>query len=274
MGTSTHNSGQKGGTPLVPSWLDEPLDGNNEPQDINPGDNNYQDENVGMPDRFSMPRNEFTRYINSGGRNTSQGRKSVSNYVKNSMGGSSNATKRLGAARSSSARLLSVAGVFAAGGAKAVEQYLSVNNLAGKKACDAFIAITDFICPDGGPADEGIARAAYISAIEDSPEIANVRFEDLSVPQIMLIVERSMVNVILGRIENDIANKVIMLPQDISIANSIISQMKDFIGGAISDAIVKVGVDVGKLEQGKSLKIVDSVYKTAFDIIVSVGETE
>lgn len=24
MGTSTHNGGQKGGTPLVPSWLDQP----------------------------------------------------------------------------------------------------------------------------------------------------------------------------------------------------------------------------------------------------------
>ena len=26
MGTSTHNGGQKGGTPLVPSWLQDPDD--------------------------------------------------------------------------------------------------------------------------------------------------------------------------------------------------------------------------------------------------------
>lgn len=120
MGTSTHNGGQKGGTPLVPSWLEQP--------DVNPqnenglGPDGSQIPPVGDADRFRTPRGEFTRYINSGGRDSSLGRKSVSNYIRNSLGGSSNATQRMGAARSSSARLLNVAGVFASGGARAVEQ--------------------------------------------------------------------------------------------------------------------------------------------------------
>lgn len=194
MGTSTHNGGQKGGTPLVPSWLEQP--------DVNPqnenglGPDGSQIPPVGDVDRFRTPRGEFTRYINSGGRDSSLGRKSVSNYIRNSLGGSSNATQRMGAARSSSARLLNVAGVFASGGARAVEQYLSIENLSHKTASDAFIAITDFICPDGGPQDEGIARSAYISAIEESPEIATIKFEDLTSEQIMVIVERTMANAI------------------------------------------------------------------------------
>lgn len=104
MGTSTHNGGQKGGTPLVPSWLEQP--------DVNPqnenglGPDGSQIPPVGDADRFRTPRGEFTRYINSGGRDSSLGRKSVSNYIRNSLGGSSNATQRMGAARSSSARLL------------------------------------------------------------------------------------------------------------------------------------------------------------------------
>ena len=38
MGTSTHNGGQKGRTPLVPSWLEQPdSDSQNEPNnDVNP----------------------------------------------------------------------------------------------------------------------------------------------------------------------------------------------------------------------------------------------
>ena len=101
MGTSTHNGGQKGGTPLVPSWLAQP--------DVNPqnenglGPDGSQIPPVGDVDRFRTPRGEFTRYINSGGRDSSLGRKSVSNYIRNSLGGSSNATQRMGAARSSSA---------------------------------------------------------------------------------------------------------------------------------------------------------------------------
>ena len=98
MGTSTHNGGQKGGTPLVPSWLDQP--------DTNPqnksDDNGSQIPPVGDADRFRAPRGEFTRYINSGGRDRGLGRKSVSNYIRNSLGGSSNAAQRMGSARNSS----------------------------------------------------------------------------------------------------------------------------------------------------------------------------
>ena len=144
------------------------------------GVNGNQIPPIGNADRFTTPRNEFTRYINSGGRDSSLGRKSVSNYISNSLGGSSNATRRMGAARSSTAKLLNIGSVFASGGASAVEKYLSIENLSHRTASDAFIVITGFICPDGGPQDEGIARSAYISAIEESPEIATVKFEDLS----------------------------------------------------------------------------------------------
>ena len=247
MGTSTHNGGQKGGTPLVPSWLEQP--------DVNPqnenglGPDGSQIPPVGDVDRFRTPRGEFTRYINSGGRDSSLGRKSVSNYIRNSLGGSSNATQRMGAARSSSARLLNVAGVFASGGARAVEQYLSIENLSHKTASDAFIAITDFICPDGGPQDEGIARSAYISAIEESPEIATIKFEDLTSEQIMVIVERTMANAIFNRITNDIGNKIILLPQERAISDRLIVQMKDFVKGSVSDAVINLDIKAGNIRQ-------------------------
>ena len=101
MGTSSHNIGQKGNTPLVPSWLDQP--------DVEKQQNTEKDETssipIGEPNRFTQPRGEFTRYINSAGRDTGMARKSIANYVRNSMGGSKNAAQRLGAARNSSARL-------------------------------------------------------------------------------------------------------------------------------------------------------------------------
>lgn len=272
MGTSTHNGGQKGGTPLVPSWLEQPNE--NTPSEITTDSDNNEISPMGDADRFRTPRGEFTRYINSGGRNSGLGRKSVSNYIRNSLGGSSNATRRMGTARSSSARLLNVAGVFASGGARAVEQYLSIENLSNKSASDAFIAITDFICPDGGPQDEGIARSAYISAIEESPEIASIRFEDLTSEQILVIVERTMANSIFNRITNDIGNKIILLPKDRNMSDSLIGQMKDFVKGSVSDAVSNLKIKAGNIRQEDSLKIVDRVYKTAFDIMISVGEDE
>ena len=149
------------------------------------------------------------------------------------------------------------------------EQYLSIENLSNKSASDAFIAITDFICPDGGPQDEGIARSAYISAIEESPEIASIRFEDLTSEQILVIVERTMANSIFNRITNDIGNKIILLPKDRNMSDSLIGQMKDFVKGSVSDAVSNLKIKAGNIRQEDSLKIVDRVYKTAFDIMIN-----
>lgn len=243
MGTSTHNIGQKGKTPLIPSWLEQ-SDEEGTPTSEN---NNTNPIPIGDPNRFTQPRGEFTRYIKSAGRDTGMARKSISNYVRNSMGGSRNATRRLGAARSSSARLLRVTSIFASGGAQAVERYLSLDNLAKKNATEALIAIADFVCPDGGLQDEGIARNAYITAIEESPEIATVPFEELTAAQMLLIVQKSMANVVYGRIVNDIGNKIIMLPDDTDVAEVLVSQIKEFLNGAISDAVSAPDVDVNNL---------------------------
>lgn len=94
-------------------------------------------------------------------------RKSIANYVRNSMGGSKNAAQRLGAARNSSARLLNVTGIFASGGAQAVERYLSLENLSNRNATDALLAIADFVCPDGGPQDEGYCKRSISNNLRD-----------------------------------------------------------------------------------------------------------
>lgn len=270
MGTSSHNIGQKGNTPLVPSWLGQP--------DVEKQQNAERDETylapVGEANRFTQPRGEFTRYINSAGRDIGMARRSIANYVRNSMGGSRNATQRLGAARNSSARLLYVTGIFASGGAQAVERYLSLENLSKKSAKDALLSIADFVCPDGGPQDEGIARNAYIAAIEESPEIATLPFEELNAEQMLLIVLKSMANVVFGRILNDIGNKIIMLPNDINVAEKLVVQIKEFVKGAISDAVSDLKVDVNNLSQHQSIDIVNEVYRTAFEIMARVGDDE
>ena len=90
----------------------------------------------------------------------------------------------------------------------------------------------------------------------------------------MVIVERTMANAIFNRITNDIGNKIILLPQERSISDNLIIQVKDFVKRSVSDAITDLKVKVGNIRQGDSLKIVDQVYKTAFDIMVSAGEDE
>lgn len=95
MGTSSHNIGQKGNTPLVPSWLDQP--------DVETQQDAEKDETypvpVGEPNRFTQPRGEFTRYINSAGRDTGMARKSIANYVRIPWVEAENAGQRLGCSK-------------------------------------------------------------------------------------------------------------------------------------------------------------------------------
>ena len=159
MGTSTSNPGQKGGTPLVPSWLDD--------VDFPP--------QAQPPDRFSTPRADFTRFINdnrsgSGGSARHLNR-AASRYVRNSLGGSSNATARLGAARTTAVRMFSVFNSIITRGVDVTQGTFKLGDIIGKKASEALLMIGEFVCPDGGSTDEGIARDSYVEAIIAMPEL-------------------------------------------------------------------------------------------------------
>jgi len=277
MGTSTSNRGQSGKTPLVPSWLDD--DGGSSPLNPQnpqkPDGGNQQQENKPQqpnPKRFSAPRSNFTRFVNSGGSSGSNLRRAASSYVKHSAGGSHNATTRLGSARSSTARLVNVVGGFASGGVSATARLFHLGDIIGKSAKDVFLRIMDFVCPDGGNTDEGIARSAYIEALSAMPDWENKQIETLTPPEFLAFTEIYMADVIEHKLVNDIGNKLFSLPDDIASIENIEAQMKDFIRNTVSDAISELNVDIQNIDQQQAQGIVDSVYKTAFDIMASYEE--
>lgn len=263
MGTSTHNSGQKGNTPLVPSWLDE--DGGKETNTVLP-----QIEN---PRRFIMPRSNFTRYVGSGGGNSGALRRSISEYVNKSLGGSRNATVRLGSARHSASSLFGFFNALANGVSNAGREY-QLSDLVGRPADEVFRDIAGFVCPDGGTTDEGIARSSYFDALIDMPELAQTNIENLTVNQMSSFLQMYMENVIMERLINDIGNKVISLPEDVAKVDHIQEQIKGFIKGDIADAFANLGVSskIGKIDEHQTQQIVDSVYESAYSVMEVMGD--
>ena len=276
MGTSTSNRGQNGKTPLVPSWLDDNDSGENSPPDPqNPESDSQQEGNGPLqpdPKRFSAPRGNFTRFINSGGSGSNNLRRAVSSYVQRSAGGSRNATMRLGPARSSTARLVSVMGGFASGGVIATARRLHLGEIIGKSAKDAFLSIMDFVCPDGGAADEGIARSAYIEALSSMPDWETKQIETLTPSEFLAFTEIYMTDIIEHKIVNDIGNKLFSLPDDIATIENIQAQLKDYIRNTVSDAVSQLNVEIKNINELQAQGIVDSVYKKAFDIMALLGE--
>lgn len=264
MGTSTSNRGQNGRTPLIPSWLDNENEINNDDCKILPP--------VANPERFREPRGNFTRYVNSLGRNGAYLNDALSKYVRNSLGGEKNAVKRLGTAMLSTVRLLSIIRDISNNGIENVSREFGLGDLVGKNAKDVFLEIIEFVCPDGGSVDEGIARNSYIETIETMTDLSLITIENMSNRQFLLFTEIYMANVIKDRLINDIGNKLIKLPSDINSVETIEQQLIDFIQGAVSDAIVKLKIDIKKIKPDQTRNIVNSIYENSYSILKTIGE--
>jgi hypothetical protein len=263
MGTSTSNGGQKGSTPLVPSWLEDgesPL-ANDKP--IPPQADG---------ERFRIPRSNFTRYVNEGGRSTHNLRKSTSQYVKQSLGGSKNAVSRLGSARNSTERLVSFFNSVSRNGVAETSRIYGLGDIIGKNARDVFLHIIDFVCPDGGPTDEGIARSSYIETLMTLTDLENKTIETLTDGEFLTFTKTYMTNVIQERLLNDIGNKTISLPDDTAMVEIIQNQIKDFISGSVSDAINDLQLEIRNIDTNHTRDIVDSVYERAYSILSGLEE--
>jgi hypothetical protein len=263
MGTSTSNGGQNGNTPLVPSWLDD--------------ENNSQENNMPIPPsadgaRFRIPRSNFTRYVNEHGRSTHNLHKATSQYVRHSLGGAENATTRLGAARSSTARLFSFFSSIANNGVAETSRKYGLGELVGKSAKDVFLQIIDFVCPDGGSTDEGIARNSYIETLMTLSDLDNKTIETLTDEEFLTFTKTYMTNVIQERLLNDIGNKSISLPDDISEVEIIQRQINDYIFGTVSDAISSLNININGIDTSQTKEIVYTVYKKAYSILSALEE--
>ncbi len=178
MGTSGSSGGPGGGTPLVPSWLDDgpggPLpggDGNAPPAEdagTAPADEAAGGDAQGAPAtlppippvpppaRFQSARRNFSAFAGSGGGNGRALRRAARDYVRSGAGSSRNATRRMGASRVAAGGALGIFRGFQRDGTDATLRRLNLGNLIGLPPVDVFLGLTEVVCPDGGSIDEGV----------------------------------------------------------------------------------------------------------------------
>jgi hypothetical protein len=291
MGTSTAYGGPSGGTPLVPSWLDGD-DGGDAPADP-AGTGTEPDEQPSTdgaalplppnrppipttadPRRFSGARGNFTRFAGSGASDRASLGRAVSNYVSKSAGGSRRAAQRMGASRSAGARLLGFLADAQARGMREALRALDLESLAGRPITEIFVGLADYICPDAGTVDEGIAREAYIETIV---ELASEGLTDLTTftpDQMQTAFELYATHAIEARICNDIGTKVVTMPADAQAAHHVEQQLRDFIRGGVSDALTRARAETPTLTPERIQGFVDTVYETAFVILQTLGDAE
>ena len=289
MGTSNSYGGPGGGTPLVPSWLEgddavNNVDGNenNNNQDkINDGDGKpliapapRPTVQVGDSGRFSNARKNFTQFVKSGGSNRSKLGKSISSYVSKSNGGSRNAAKRLGSSRVATTNLLNFFSSVQKQGSTVALQALNLGDLVGKSIEEIFLGLSDYVCPDGGNVDEGIARSAFIETIAELSANGITDIDSLTPDQMQTVLEIFATHAIEERLCNDIGTKICIAAENFQAFEKVQTQLRDFINRSVSDAFTKANINIISTTPSNAQALIDTVYESSFIILQTMAEKE
>jgi hypothetical protein len=180
----------------------------------------------------------------------------------------------MGSSRNTAAGLLNFLSSAVSGGAREALRTLRLEGLAGRPIEEIFLGLADYICPDGGTIDEGIAREAFIETIADLAEAGVTDLDSLNADQMQTIFELYATNAIEARIFNDIGANGITLPADAQEALKVQSQLRDFISRGVADALNAARAGMQALTPENVFGFVTQVYERAFDILQSLGEAE
>lgn len=294
MGTSSAYGGPGGGTPLVPSWLGSgdgpqaapggtppPVPDGAPPANEGPGAAPAPIPTppalppipaVAPAGRFTAARNSFTRFASSGGTDRASLGRAVSHYVSSASGGSRAAAQRMGASRTAGARLLGFLSGAASNGPREALRALNLESLAGRPIEEVFLGLVDYVCPDGGTVDEGIAREAFIETIADLAENGIINIDGLTADQMQTIFELYASHAIEARLCNDIGTKAITLPASPADAARVQAQLLDFVRRSVADALTAARAAMQALTPSRVLGFVTRVYEQAFSILQTLGD--
>jgi hypothetical protein len=294
MGTSSAFGGQGGGTPLVPSWLGDDGAPSAAP-DGTPPDGASPDRSpadgappvappapparppippVADPTRFSAARNNFSRFAGSGGSDRRSLGRAISHYVGSSSGGARTAAARMGSTRGAGSRLLGFLLDAVSRGATEALRALNLGALAGRPIEEIFLGLADYVCPDGGSIDEGIAREAFIETITDLAGAGITDLDGLTADQMQTVFELYATNAIEARLCNDIGAKTITLPSNSREAARVQAQLNDFIRRGVADALTVARATTAALTPDQVLQFVGRIYEQAFGILKIMGDAE
>lgn len=289
MGTSSVFGGQGGNSPLVPSFVgdagapsssdaadgaDGAADGGSPPPNPPQPPQRPPIPPNGDAARFTAARNNFSRYASSGGADRASLGRAISHYVGSSTGGARGAAARMGSARGAGSRLLSFLSDATTRGVAEALRSLNLGSLAGRPVEEIFLGLADYVCPDGGSVDEGIAREAFVETIVDLADAGITDLDTLTENQMQTVFELYASNAIEARLCNDIGTKAVMLPASAREAATVQAQLNDFIRRGVADALTAARTAAAALTPDRVLGFVTRIYEQAFDILRIMGDGE
>jgi hypothetical protein len=221
--------------------------------------------------RFQSPRRAFNAFARSDGTDTRALGRAVSGFVQRAGGGARQSARRMAADRSAAASLGNFLASASAEGIREVARRFNLVNVAGKPIAEVYAALVDVIFQPGGDLDDALARDAYVEAIVDISSLGLADLEFPSADTIALIMSAFMTNAIMNRLVAAIGTGVVVLPTSVATCQGIEAQLKDFIGGAVKEAVDEVGRTFPVDEMRST---VDRLFERGIAILQAYGRAE
>lgn len=296
MGTSSSFGGPSNDRPLVPTFVDDVTlggadgangDGGEGDDGANGDGGDTGDQNGAAPPaplpslppagpagRFTAPRTNFTAFARSGGTDRRSLGRAVSGYVGSSMGSPRRAAQRMGMSRASGGAIVRLLQSVQANGIAETLRQLNLNALAGRPIEEVFAGLADYVCPEDGSIDQGIARNAFIETVADLADAGITDIDRLTPEQMTTVFELYVAHTIEARICNDIGTKAVSLPANPAAAQKVEDTLHDFIQRGVADAVAQSGSNIQSLSPADINGFVTSVYEDAFRILKAMGDAE
>jgi hypothetical protein len=177
----------------------------------------------------------------------------------------------MGASRGASARLIGFLSDVHEKGTREALRALDLEALAGRPVEEVFLGLADYVCPNNGTVDDGIAREAFIETIADLAQ-SGVDLDSLTAEQTQTVFELYATHAIEARICNDIGTNAVTFPASATAAQHVQDQLHDFIRRSVADALTSARAALEALSQDQVLIFVERVYEDAFRILQTLGE--
>ena len=266
----------------MPTFLDEPpepLPGGAEPDGAEPGTDDTDPRPSPRPDiemppvpaRFRTARRNFSTFARSGGSDRGALRRAVSDYVRSGTQGSANAVRRMGASRNAGGAVLGMFRGFQRDGVEASLRRLNLDRLIGRPAREIFVGLTDVICQNGGPIDEGVARDAWLETVADLDQFGIDDLNALNIDQIQEVFLAFIVHAVETRLFQDIGANGLDIASDLTAIEAFEAQFRDYIRRSVRDSFSSDLRQLADLSDQQIRTIVDRTYRDAWDLLDAWG---
>ena len=290
MGTSGATRGSQSGTPLVPTWLDEPQTGmlpGSEDGEYPPGDGDVppmpEEPDVTPrpviqpppePERFRQARGNFSRFASSGGADNGALRRAVRDYVRSGTRGGSNAVRRMGSSRTAASNMLGVFRGIQRDGLPETLRQLNLQDLIGSSPQDVFLGLTEVICQDGGPIDEAVGRDAWLETIAEIAQFGIDDLETLTGDQIREFFLSFIAHAIEVRLYQEIGVNGFRFAENMDNIETFDAGFRSYIERAVHDSFSSDLTALSAMSDRDIRTAVDKTYQDAWELLEMLGDHE